>query len=164
MRQWANQPVLTYCEQNCFCSHGSTCALPTDRTAKTIITSSSWHWVLMASLNATGQFVYSEVIMLWLEKRPLSLQEKLELTPHLLELFILGRREASGWLMVAAPLMGDRTHLHTEDFEGFEGEHQAVNHFVCLWSKCTWQRHEQKGLKPSIRTTQNKGKWPGQTI
>lgn len=36
------------------------------------------------------------------------------------------------------PLKRDGTNLNIEDFKGIDREHQAVHHFVCLWSKGTW--------------------------
>lgn len=36
----------------------------------------------------------------------------------------------------------DGTHLHVDDFKGPDGEHQAVDHFVRLWSKSSWETRE----------------------
>lgn len=74
-------------------------------------------------------------------KWPLSQQGKHELTPHLLKVFILRWMEVScstdGRLMVATPLMEDRTDLNMEDFKGLDRVHQTIDHFAFLWSKGT---------------------------
>lgn len=50
---------------------------------------------------------------------------------------------ADGPLMVATPMTKDRTNLNVEDLKCVDWEHQAIHHFICLWSKGTWRGHVQ---------------------
>lgn len=67
----------------------------------------------------------------------------------------------------------DGTHLHVDDFKGPDGEHQAVDHFVRLWSKSSWETRRRDSSKHNDVTSTAtcfyfrgdvslNGKWPFQ--